>query len=77
MFRAGSGIADAAARDDLRAAAAGLVGCAFLFLFSDGLYALTVTLVFFAAMGLGVGVATHYQSGPRPIYRLVRRHDPL
>lgn len=68
---------DARARDDLRATFAGLCGCALLFAVSDGLYALPVALVFFAAMGLGVGLAVLHAPGPRPTYRIIRSHDPL
>ena len=68
---------DPRARDDLRATLAGLCGCGLLFLVSDGLYALPVALIFFAAMGLGVGLAAHYRPGPRAVYRIARRHEPL
>lgn len=70
-------ITDPRARDDLRASLAGLCGCALLFGVSDGLYALPVALLFFAAMAIGVGLAAHYGPGPRAVYRIARRHEPL
>lgn len=70
-------VADAAAAADLRAVAGGLVGGALMLAVCDGLYALPVTVAFWAALGLGVGLVVQYRAGPRASYRLVRRRDPL
>lgn len=75
MWRSLPQIADLTARDDLRAVASGLLGCAVLLFFSDAIYSLPVTLVFWSAMGLGVGIALTQRAGPRAVYRLVHfRH---
>jgi hypothetical protein len=75
MWRSLAHIADDTARDDLRAVASGLVGCAVLLFFSDAIYSLPVTLVFWSAMGLGIGIALTQRAGPKAMYRLVHfRH---
>jgi hypothetical protein len=70
-------LSDAAAAADVRAVAGGLVGVGLMLAVSDGLYALPVMVAVAAMMGLGVGLAVVYRSGPRLSYRLVRRRDPL
>ncbi|MCA9542227.1 MAG: hypothetical protein KC620_25195, partial [Myxococcales bacterium] len=77
MRRAAPRMLDPRARDELRATAAGLVGCGALFAVNDALYTLPVMLAFFAAMGLGVGLATLGAPGPRPSWRFLRERQPL
>lgn len=75
MWRSLPRITDRVARDDLRAVAAGVAGCAVLLLFSDAIYSLPVMVVFWSAMGLGIGIALTQRTGPKSMYRLVHfRH---
>ncbi len=75
MYRAVRRIADPAATDDVLATAAGLTAFAFLMLFSDALYRFPLMLMFWAAMGFGIGTALTHLPGPRTYYRLVHyRH---
>lgn len=75
MYRSARRIADRAAGDDTWAAAAGLTAFALLMMFSDALYRFPMMLMFWAAMGLGVGTALAHLPGPRTYYRLVHyRH---
>lgn len=76
MFRSAARITDRAATDDLWATASGLVAFAFLMFFSDALYRFPLMLMFWAAMGLGIGTALTHLPGPRTYYRLVHyRHQ--
>ena len=76
MLRTVRRVEDAAAADDLRATASGLVGFAVLMGFSDALYAFPVMIVLWSALGLGMGTALNYRAGPRAIYRIVHfRHQ--
>lgn len=75
MWRSMPQLADRVARDDLRGVVAGVAGCAVLLLFSDAIYSLSVMLVLWSAMGLGVGIAITQNAGPKAVYRLVHfRH---
>ncbi|MGK0362620.1 MAG: hypothetical protein ACI9U2_004941, partial [Bradymonadia bacterium] len=75
MWRSLPRITDRVARDDLRAVTAGVAGCAVLLLFSDAIYSLPVIVVFWSAMGLGIGIALTQRTGPKSMYRLVHfRH---
>ncbi len=75
MFRSVPLLTDEEARCDLWATASGLVGCAVLIGFWDAFYRFPMMIVFFATMGLGVGLAVRYRRGPRQVYRLVHyRH---
>ena len=62
IFRHLGKLSEHTANEDLRAALAGLVAAASYF-FSDGLYQLPLIIIFFAALGLGVGLASQY--GPQ------------
>ncbi len=76
MLRTAGKIADSVARDDLWATAAGLIGCCVLMAFADALYRFPMMVMFWSAMGLGVGLALHYRPGPKTYYRLVHyRHQ--
>ena len=76
MFRTASKITDRVARDDLWATASGLVGCCVLMAFADALYKFPMMIMFWSAMGLGVGIALQYRPGPKTYYRLVHyRHQ--
>jgi lipopolysaccharide/colanic/teichoic acid biosynthesis glycosyltransferase len=75
MFRSVRRITDPAATDDVLATAAGITAFAFLMLFSDALYRFPLMLMFWAAMGFGIGTALTHLPGPRTYYRLVHyRH---
>ena len=76
MFRTARHVTDSIARDDLWATAAGLVGCCLLMAFADALYRFPMMIMFWSAMGLGVGLALHFRPGPKTYYRLVHyRHQ--
>jgi lipopolysaccharide/colanic/teichoic acid biosynthesis glycosyltransferase len=76
MYRSARRITDPAAADDVWATAAGLTAFAFLMLFSDALYRFPLMLMFWAAMGLGIGTALTHLPGPRTYYRLIHyRHQ--
>ncbi len=76
MLRSAPRIQDTSARADLWATVSGLMGCAVLMFFSDALYQFPMMIVFFSAMGLGMGVALNYRDGPRAVYRIVHyRHQ--
>ena len=76
MFSALRRIKDASARADLRGAAAGIVGCVILFAVSDALNQLPLILAFFTALGLAVGIAAHYGSEQKRVYRIIQyRHQ--
>jgi lipopolysaccharide/colanic/teichoic acid biosynthesis glycosyltransferase len=76
MYRGIARIPDRRVRADLRATAAGLTGFAVLMLFSDVVYKFPTMILFFAAMGLGVGLALQHRAGPKAVYRLVHyRHQ--
>lgn len=77
MFHSLKRIDDPLARDDLRATASGITGCLVLFVFSDAMYSFPVMLVFWAAFGLGMGIALWHRSGPRHVYRLVHYRHKL
>ena len=68
-------LTDRAAAADLRATAAGLTGWALLMLFSDMTARFSTMVLFFASMGLGLGIVLTHRAGPRAVYRLVHyRH---
>jgi lipopolysaccharide/colanic/teichoic acid biosynthesis glycosyltransferase len=76
VFRQVPRVQDESARADLRAAAAGTLGCTLLFLVSDTLSELPLMLTYFAALGLAIGVATHYGPDPRRVLRIIQyRHN--
>lgn len=76
MVRSARQITDRVAREDLWATASGLTGCAVLLFFSDGLYSFPMMIVFWATMGLGIGIALNHRPGPRTFYRIVHyRHQ--
>lgn len=76
MYRGLRQVTDERARADLLATAAGLTGFAVLLMFSNLVYKFPTMILFFSAMGLGVGLALQYRSGPKAVYRLVHyRHQ--
>jgi MFS family permease len=77
MWRATGRISDTSARKDLWATAVGLIGFAGLMCTADLFYRLPMLLIFWCAMGLGVGTALMYQPGPRTYYRLVHYRHKL
>lgn len=77
MWRATGRIADTSARKDLWATVAGLIGFAGLMCTADLFYRLPMLLIFWCAMGLGIGTALMYQPGPRTYYRLVHYRHKL
>ncbi len=77
MFRTAPQIKDPQAQEDLWATASGLLGFAFLILFSDALYEFPVMLLFWSAMGLGVGLALRYRGGPKEQFRLLHYRHKL
>ncbi|MCB9525009.1 MAG: sugar transferase [Myxococcales bacterium] len=75
MWRNVRALTDRAAAADLRATAAGLTGWALLMLFSDMTARFSTMVLFFASMGLGLGIVLTHRAGPRAVYRLVHyRH---
>jgi lipopolysaccharide/colanic/teichoic acid biosynthesis glycosyltransferase len=76
VFVALKRVTDVDARYDLQGAAAGVVGCALLFGMSDALYQLPLILAFFVILGLAVGLAAHYGSEQKRVYRIIQyRHN--
>jgi hypothetical protein len=76
VFVALKRVTDVDARYDLQGAAAGVVGCALLFGMSDALYQLPLILAFFVILGLAIGLAAHYGSEQKRVYRIIQyRHN--
>lgn len=76
-YRAGPRVPDPVARDDIRAAAAGLVAFVVMMAFSDPLTAFPMMIVFWSLAGLAVGTTLHYLPGPKTVYRLIHYRDKL
>ena len=70
-------IPDEAIRITLRAVYAGLAGFLVLLLAFDGLRVLSLEVIFWAALGFGLGLALHASPGPVDHYRVVHFRDRL
>ena len=70
-------IKDDLAAQDLRAAGGAILACLILLVVSDALYQLPLILAFFAALGLSMGLATHYGPDSKRVYRIIQYRDKL
>ena len=76
VFRQVGRLQDESARADLLATGAGTLGCTLLFVVSDTLSELPLMLTYFAALGLGVGIAAHFGPDPLRVLRIIQyRHQ--
>jgi len=70
-------IKDGLAARDLRAAGGAIIGCLILLMVSDALFQLPLILAFFAALGLSMGLASHYGPDHKRVYRIIQYRDKL
>lgn len=70
-------IPDPGRRRTVRAVGAGVAGFLVLLLASDGLRALSLQVLFWAALGFGVGLALHARPGSTGYYRVVHFREKL